>query len=175
MGFKLDPSLFSEETSITRADRSLCLIAEQFSQSRESFAEMASKYGNLIKFEQETRPGMKSNQVLDLDGNSERLVSGRAELPLHSDGNILKTNVGLVFLYADEIKNLKYQGGTTIVDFKKALEQMPPHLKKVLDEEQFETLGIEKGYYPEGVEPYWFQMETYNDRGWTKQFNIYLN
>lgn len=151
------------------------ILINDMNYTRESFAEMASKYGNLIKFAQEIRPGMKSNQVLDLDGNSEKLVSGRAELPLHSDGNILKTNVDLVFLYADDIKNLKYQGGTTIVDFKKALDEMPPHLKKVLDEEKFETLGIEKGYYPEGVEPYWYQMETFDDLGWAKKFNIYLN
>jgi (5R)-carbapenem-3-carboxylate synthase len=115
------------------------------------------------------------NQLLDLDGNKEKLISGRAELPFHSDGSIFQKKIDIIFLYASEIENLKFQGGTVIVDIRSALEEMPLHLKRILNEESFELLGIEKGYYPEGVEPFWYQLKTFTDYGWTLKYNIYSN
>ena len=143
---------------------------------REKLINIAKSYGSLNEYVQEKRKSLPQAhcQLLELDGNTEKIISGRGELPFHADGSLLKS-VDHIFLYASEIDHLKFQGGTIVVDNATVFEEMPLHLRRVLEEEKFETLGVENGYYAEDIQPDWFQVNAFTDLGWTRKYHVYSN
>jgi (5R)-carbapenem-3-carboxylate synthase len=94
---------------------------------------------------------------------------------LSKDGGLVQTRVDHVYLYAYEIENCKFQGATIVTDHMLALEEMPPHLKRVLEEETFEYQVYDRDYYAGGSPKDWFTVPVFKDLGWTKQFYCYFN
>lgn len=137
----------------------------------DSFRSFVHSYGDVVEYVNERQKvGFGYKDILKLEGDPEKVVTGRGELPLHADGGLLLTRVDVVFLYAKEIKNMHYQGATAICDHKLALKEMPVHLKRILEEEKFFTRVLEHGYYQDVSPKGWFHIPVFNpvEGGMTK-------
>jgi (5R)-carbapenem-3-carboxylate synthase len=143
--------------------------------SKEEFTSLYSGYGNVVKYVNKRRHvGFGYKDTLELGGEKEKVVTGRGQLPFHADGGLLLSAVDQVFLYAVKIQNMRYRGGTLMTDHVLAYQEMPLHLRDVLDNETFEVNVTERGYYsnvsPEG----WFKVPVFTDYGWVKKMLIYF-
>ena len=143
---------------------------------------LSSKYGVLAEYIDEKKKeafykgaycGHK--YILEVDGSEKKKVRGRGELPLHADGGLLRKPIDIIFLYAKEIANLKLLGGTGIVDHKLAIDEMPLHLRRVLEEEKFETVGLEEPYFSNVSKEDWLEIPVFTDLGWVRKMLIYVN
>ncbi|RNA01790.1 spore coat [Brachionus plicatilis] len=151
------------------------VLVKNLDYSDKKLVDMCKGFGQIVNHDQEKKVGYGYKDVFKLDGTKNKIVNGREILPLHADGGLVQTRVDHVFLYANEIENLKFQGATTVVDLKLALEEMPPHLKRVLDEETFESNVFDREYYSEASPKNWFKVPVFKDYGWTRQFYCYFN
>jgi (5R)-carbapenem-3-carboxylate synthase len=87
----------------------------------------------------------------------------------------LKKKIDLIFLYANEIEKMKFQGGTGIIDHKRAIQELPLHLRRVLEEERFETLGLEEPYYSNASSDDWLHIPVFQELGWVRKMSLYFN
>jgi (5R)-carbapenem-3-carboxylate synthase len=143
--------------------------------TKPEFGAMFAKYGTVVEYVNERKHvGYGYKDTLELDGDKKKVVTGRGQLPFHADGGLLLSQVDVVFLYAAKIQNMRYRGATLTTDHVLAYEEMPPHLRRVLDTETFEVRVTERGYYsnvsPEG----WFRIPVFTDLGWVRKMLLYF-
>lgn len=142
---------------------------------KKDFLKLYSAYGNIVAYVNEReKVGYGYRDTLELDGDKKKIVTGRGQLPYHADGGLLLSQVDLVFLYGASIKNMKYRGATLVTDHVLALEEMPGHLRDVLEHETFEVRVTERGYYVDVSPEGWFKVPVFTDLGWVKKMLIYF-
>lgn len=141
----------------------------------DKFRDIYSKYGKIVEYaDEKIQVGFGYRDTLKLEGEKGKIVTGRGQLPFHADGGLLLSQVDQVFLYAVEIKNMKFRGGTTVCDHALACQEMPDHLLKVLENENFEVRVLEHGYYVDVSPAGWFKVPVFTDLGWVRKMLIYF-
>ena len=99
------------------------------------------------------------------------MVTGRGPLPLHTDGLLVGERVDLIILYAAEFSDTPGSGETYVSDQLTAWDEMPEHLRTVLDEREFEYLVEERGFFPSVPED-WYTIPNTRDYGRVKSLNL---
>lgn len=167
--------------SLTPEDVKKLLMQQGFAVIRElkltadEFRDIYALYGKIVEYaDEKINVGFGYRDTLKLEGEKGKIVTGRGQLPLHADGGLLLSDVDQVFLYAAEIKNMKFRGATTICDHVLACHEMPLHLKRVLENETFEVRVLEKGYYVDVSPAGWFRVPVFTDLGWVRKMLIYF-
>lgn len=151
------------------------VIIKQMTINADEFRDLYSSYGKVVEYaDEKIDVGFGYRDTLKLEGEKNKIVTGRGQLPLHADGGLLLSQVDQVFLYAAEIKNMKFRGATTICDHVKACEALPSHLLRVLEEESFEVRVLEHGYYADVSPEGWFNVPVFTDLGWVRKMLIYF-
>jgi len=141
----------------------------------DQFRDIYSQYGKVVEYaDEKIKVGFGYRDTLKLEGDTNKIVTGRGQLPLHADGGLLLSQVDHVFLYAAEIQNMKFRGATTLCDHVLACQEMPPHLIKVLENETFEVRVLEHGYYADVSPAGWFKVPVFTDLGWVRKMLIYF-
>ena len=143
--------------------------------SETKLIDYCKQFGTLVNHDKTKNVGYGYQDIFKLNGVKNKVVNGRDRLSLHADGGLVQTRVDHVFLYAHEIANLKFQGATVFVDQRRAVEEMPLHLRRVLEEETFEYNVYDREYYSVGSPPSWFKVPVFQDLGWTRKFSCYFN
>ncbi|AJK50814.1 TauD/TfdA dioxygenase family protein [Burkholderia plantarii] len=139
------------------------------------FAELYRRYGHPVEYSgQRAKVGYGYGDMLELNGDRDKIVTGRGRLPFHTDGGILRSNVDQIFLYGAEIENLRFSGATLVTDHVAALRDMPRHLRAVLEHDTFEVRAAEAGYYSGASPEGWFKVDTFRDYGWVRALMIYF-
>ncbi|MDA0574072.1 TauD/TfdA dioxygenase family protein [Burkholderia gladioli] len=139
------------------------------------FSELYRRYGHPVEYSgHRANVGYGYGDMLELNGDRNKIVTGRGRLPFHTDGGILRSNVDQIFLYAAEIQNLRFSGATLVTDHVAALRDMPPHLRRVLEHDRFEVRAAEPGYYSGASPEGWFEIDTFRDYGWVRALMIYF-
>jgi (5R)-carbapenem-3-carboxylate synthase len=153
------------------------IIVKDIDLTRDKLLKITEQHGTLLEYLNEKKKVNYGNSkyIFDVDGSQNKRVRGRGELPIHADGGLLQTKVDQIFLYAHEIENMKFQGGTGIIDHKLAIDEMPIHLKRILEEEKFQTLGLEEPYYSNLTDDDWYDIPVFTDLGWCRKMLIYFN
>lgn len=168
-------SLTSRQIKMLIGTSGFLIIEDVDYHDEEKFMELTKSYGSVIEYTGDKEDvGFGYRDLLKLDGEKGKIVTGRGELSLHADGGLLNSKVDIVLFYAHKIKNLKFQGATTFCDHESAYRDMPLHIKKVLDNEVFEYLITDKKYYASGSPENWFSVPLYVDYGWCRKMLIYL-
>ncbi|MFF5897123.1 TauD/TfdA dioxygenase family protein [Streptomyces argenteolus] len=108
---------------------------------------------------------------LNASRDKDKVVTGRGALPLHTDGLLVGERVDLIILYAAEFSDVPGSGETYVSDQLTAGEEMPAHLRRVLDEHEIEYLVTERGYFPTVPED-WYTIPTTRDHGRVKSLNL---
>ncbi|NJK65213.1 MAG: TauD/TfdA family dioxygenase [Oscillatoriales cyanobacterium RU_3_3] len=146
--------------------------------SNQEYRNIYSQYGNIVKYIKHTdeskNVGYGYEDTLELGGEEKQVVTGRGQLPFHADGGLLLSIVDLVFLYAVHIRNMRFRGATLTTDHVLAYQEMPLHLRDVLDNETFEINVLERGYYSNVSPPSWFKLPVFTDLGWVRKMLIYF-
>ncbi|CAI1791854.1 TauD/TfdA dioxygenase family protein [Serratia plymuthica] len=151
------------------------LIVNELNIDADEFRDIYSKYGTIVEYSDEKIDvGFGYRDTLKLEGEKGKIVTGRGQLPFHADGGLLLSQVDQVFLYAVEIKNMKFRGSTTVCDHVLACNEMPDHLRKVLENETFEVRVLERGYYVDVSPEGWFKVPVFTDLGWVRKMLIYF-
>ncbi|MFJ5439772.1 TauD/TfdA dioxygenase family protein [Pectobacterium brasiliense] len=141
----------------------------------DTFRDIYSAYGTIVEYaDEKIGVGFGYRDTLKLEGEKGKIVTGRGQLPFHADGGLLLSQVDQVFLYAAEIKNVKFRGATTVCDHALACQEMPAHLLRVLEEETFEVRVLERGYYVDVSPDGWFKVPVFTDLGWVRKMLIYF-
>ncbi|RNA01787.1 spore coat [Brachionus plicatilis] len=159
-------------------DKGFCIIKGYQNIDRDKLIDICQNFGELEEYidEKKKHKYIGHKHIFEVDGSQEtNAVRGRGELPIHADGGLLKKQIDIIALYAAKMDGMKFQGGTGIIDFKLALEEMPLHLRRVLEEEKFETLGLEEPYYSNASSEDWLHIPVLTDLGWTKKCVLYFN
>jgi len=177
-GVKIDASHFRSLTAQQVKDlmkvHSFVYVSD-LSLDADEFRDIYSEYGDIVKYvDEKEKVGFGYRDTLKLEGEKGKVVTGRGQLPLHADGGLLLSQVDHVMLYSAEIKNLKYRGRTSICDHVLACKEMPPYLKRVLEEEEFQVRVLERGYYVDVSPVGWFTVPVFTDLGWVKKMLIYF-
>ncbi len=151
------------------------LLVSQLRLDANQFRDLYSQYGTIVEYaDEKIDVGFGYRDTLKLEGEKGKVVTGRGQLPLHADGGLLLSQVDQVFLYAAEIKNVKFRGATTVCDHALACREMPAHLLRVLENETFEVRVLERGYYAD-VSPHgWFKVPVFTDLGWVRKMLLYF-
>ncbi|MBD2797901.1 TauD/TfdA family dioxygenase [Xenorhabdus sp. 18] len=151
------------------------VIVNQLKIGANEFRDIYSKYGTIVEYaDEKIDVGFGYRDTLKLEGEKGKIVTGRGQLPFHADGGLLLSQVDQVFLYAVEIKNMKFRGATTICDHVLACKEMPDHLLKVLENETFEVRVLEYGYYVDVSPAGWFKVPVFTDLGWVRKMLVYF-
>ncbi|MBH2547972.1 TauD/TfdA family dioxygenase [Serratia marcescens] len=151
------------------------LIVNKINIDADEFRDIYSKYGTVVEYaDEKIQVGFGYRDTLKLEGEKGKIVTGRGQLPFHADGGLLLSRVDQVFLYAVEIKNMKFRGATTICDHVLACNEMPNHLRNVLENEKFEVRVLERGYYVDVSPEGWFEVPVFTDIGWVRKMLIYF-
>lgn len=100
-----------------------------------------------------------------------KVVTGRGPLPVHTDGLLVGERVDLIILYAAEFSDVPGSGETYVSDQLTAWDEMPGHLRRVLDEHELEYLVTERGYFPSVPED-WYTIPATRDHGRVKSLNL---
>lgn len=144
--------------------------------TEEEFRAFVSGLGDKVSYEEDDDSvGYGFTDILHLDGTREegKVITGRGGLPLHTDGVLLGTQVDLIVLYAAEARDLEADGATLVCDQISAWEELPDHLRAVLDRGYLEYVATERGYFtsvPEG----WFRIPSFRDYGRVTSLNLAL-
>ncbi|WP_448208537.1 TauD/TfdA dioxygenase family protein [Azospirillum sp. sgz302134] len=151
------------------------LLARGVTFTKAEFRDFYARFGTIIEYVNERKSvGYGYEDTLILDGEKGKIVTGRGQLPYHADGGLLLSQVDQVILYADRIRNMHYRGSTLVTDHVLAVQEMPNHLRDVLENETFEVRVTERGYYsnvsPEG----WFKVPVFTDLGWVRKMLLYF-
>ncbi len=151
------------------------VLVKNLSLDADRFRDIYSAFGTIVEYTDEKGGvGFGYRDTLKLEGEKNKIVTGRGQLPLHADGGLLLTQVDQVFLYAAQIRNMKFRGATTICDHVLACREMPGHLLRVLEEETFEVRVLERGYYVDVSPADWFRVPVFTDLGWVRKMLIYF-
>lgn len=151
------------------------LIVKHIHLDADQFRDLYSQYGTIVEYaDEKIDVGFGYRDTLKLEGEQDKIVTGRGQLPLHADGGLLLSQVDHVFLYAVEIKNMTFRGATMICDHVLACKEMPAHLMAVLENETFEVRVLEHGYYADVSPEGWFNVPVFTDLGWVKKMLIYF-
>lgn len=159
------------------------LVIKRMSFNTLAFRDMYTKFGTVVeRVEKHTDTEPECQDVMQLDGKNDRLLTGRTQLPLHADGGVLLSPVDQIFLYANEIENMKFSGATLICDQVLALREAPAHLVKVLKNETFQVRALDRGCNIDISIDGWFDVEqegwcnypVFTDLGWVEQMLIYF-
>jgi (5R)-carbapenem-3-carboxylate synthase len=108
---------------------------------------------------------------LDASRDKGKVVTGRGPLPLHTDGLLVGERVDLIVLYASEFSDAPGSGETCVSDQLTAWDEMPGHLRHVLDTHELEYLVTERGYFPTVPED-WYTIPSTRDYGRVKSLNL---
>ncbi|MEU4493560.1 TauD/TfdA family dioxygenase [Streptomyces sp. NPDC023998] len=100
-----------------------------------------------------------------------KVVTGRGPLPIHTDGLLVGERVDLIILYAADFSDAPGSGETYVSDQLTAWDEMPEHLRQVLDEHELEYLVTERGYFPNVPED-WYTIPATRDYGRVKSLNL---
>ncbi|MDR5833042.1 TauD/TfdA family dioxygenase [Caballeronia sp. LZ034LL] len=142
---------------------------------RQDFLNLYARYGNIVAYVNEReKVGYGYRDTLELDGDQRKIVTGRGQLPFHADGGLLLSQVDLVFLYGARIENMRFRGATLVTDHVLACEELPLHLRNVLEEETFEVRVTERGYYVDVSPEGWFKVPVFTDLGWVRKMLLYF-
>ncbi|BBU26765.1 hypothetical protein BTHE68_04990 [Burkholderia sp. THE68] len=142
---------------------------------KQDFLKLYSSYGNIVAYVNEReKVGYGYRDTLELDGDKKKIVTGRGQLPFHADGGLLLSQVDLVFLYGARIQNMKFRGATLVTDHVLAVDEMPAHLREVLEHETFEVRVTERGYYVDVSPDGWFKVPVFTDLGWVRKMLLYF-
>ncbi|WP_228454072.1 TauD/TfdA family dioxygenase [Streptomyces alkaliphilus] len=119
------------------------------------------------------RFGEGQADLLKLNASREegKIVTGRGPLPLHTDGLLVGSRVDLIILYAAEFSDAPGSGETYVSDQLTAWQEMPGHLRRVLDEYEIEYLVTERGYFPTVPED-WYAVPATRDYGRVRSLNL---
>lgn len=141
-----------------------------------SFRQFVESLGDKVSYaEDNAKVGYGFADILKLDGthDKEKVITGRGSLPLHTDGILLGTQVDLIILYAEDVKDIDEDGATVVCDQLAALKDMPESLHQPLLDGRLEYLAFERGYFtnvPEG----WYPISTFRDYGRVRSLNLAL-
>jgi alpha-ketoglutarate-dependent taurine dioxygenase len=143
--------------------------------TEEEFRRFVAGLGDKISYEAEKNIGYGFTDILHLDGTRDegKVITGRSGLPLHTDGVLLGTQVDLIVLYAAEVRGIDADGATLVTDQITAWEELPAHLRDVLDRGCLEYRATERGYFsnvPDG----WYRIPTFRDYGRVTSLNLAL-
>lgn len=127
-------------------------LVHKLSLSREEFAELVRCAGATA----EHLYGTGTAELLDLnaDPDPKKSVTGRAALPLHTDGLILENHPSFIILYCAQTDEEPGSGETEICDQKIAFQSMPERLK-VLFEDKWEYLACDVSHFPASIRGKW--------------------
>ncbi|XTZ37432.1 TauD/TfdA dioxygenase family protein [Salmonella enterica] len=151
------------------------VVVKNLHMDADIFRELYSSYGTVVEYaDEKIEVGFGYRDTLKLEGEKGKIVTGRGQLPFHADGGLLLSKVDQVFLYAAEIKNMKYRGATTVCDHVLACKELPSHLLRILEEETFEVRVLERGYYVNVSPQGWFEVPVFTDLGWVRKMLIYF-
>lgn len=168
-------SLTSYQVRMLAARRGFVLAKEVDFDDEEKFKKLIASYGSVVEYVKEKKNvGFGYKDILKLDGEEGKIVTGRGELALHADGGLLQTRVDIAFLYAVETRRMQFQGATTICDHELAYQEMPIHLKNILDQEVFEYNVVDRAYYVDASPASWFKVPVFVDYGWCNKMLIYF-
>ncbi|PCE22659.1 spore coat protein CotH [Paraburkholderia acidicola] len=143
--------------------------------SKQDFLKMYSQFGHIVAYVNDReKVGYGYRDTLELDGDKRKIVTGRGQLPFHADGGLLLSQVDIVFLYGASIKNMRFRGATLMTDHVLAIEEMPSHLRDVLEQETFEVRVTERGYYANVSPDGWFKVPVFTDLGWVRKMLVYF-
>ena len=177
-GFTREKSLFLDtnprEIKDLLMDKGFVIIKD-LSYNEDSFRPMVSQYGKaadyIISSNEKKAITSEQKDILKLNGEKGKVVTGRGGLPLHSDGALQQRPIDLGFLYAELIENIDDQGATNICDHKLPVEEMSSHLRRILEEEKFEYKYNERGVY-DGSTSEWSPLTVFTDLGWVRKMMI---
>lgn len=151
------------------------ILVKNLDLDADKFRGIYSKYGKIVEYaDEKIGVGFGYRDTLKLEGDRGKIVTGRGQLPFHADGGLLLSQVDQVFLYAAEIKNMKYRGATTVCDHVLACSDLPSHLLQILKKETFEVRVLEHGYYADVSPDGWFKVPVFTDLGWVNKMLIYF-
>lgn len=141
-----------------------------------SFRRFVDSLGDKVSYSDDNaKVGYGFSDILKLNGthDKEKVVTGRGSLPLHTDGILLGTQVDLIILYADDVKDIDEDGATVVCDQLAAWNDMPESLRQPLLDGRLEYKAFERGYFatvPEG----WYPISTFRDYGRVRSLNLAL-
>jgi len=151
------------------------IVVQHLDLSKTAFAELYRRYGYPVEYQgRRAKVGYGYGDMLELNGDKDKIVTGRGRLPFHTDGGILRSNVDQIFLYAAEIENMRFRGATLVTDHVAAMRDMPRHLRDVLENDTFEVRAVEQGYYSGASPEGWFKVDTFKELGWVRSLMIYF-
>lgn len=140
------------------------------------FRKFVEGLGKKISYEEDSaNVGYGFEDILHLNGSyeTEKVITGRGGLPLHTDGVLLGTQVDFIILFAAEVENLTNNGATLVCDQISAWNEMPFELRDVLSRGKLEYRATERGYFT-NVPDDWYEISTFRDYGRVKSLNIAL-
>lgn len=178
LGITLEPDVFLSLIPQTVRDILKVkgfIVVRGLELTKSKFSDLYRSYGHPVEYRgRRANVGYGYGDMLELNGDKEKIVTGRGRLPFHTDGGILRSNVDQIFLYGAQIENLRFLGATLITDHVAALRDMPRHLLDVLENETFEVCATEPGYYSGASPEGWFKVDTFKDFGWVRSLMIYF-
>mgnify|MGYP001547154607 CR=1 FL=1 len=151
------------------------IVVRDLQLTKPEFAELYRRYGHPVEYRgRRANVGYGYGDMLELNGDKQKIVTGRGRLPFHTDGGILRSNVDQIFLYGAQIEHLRFHGATLVTDHVAAVREMPRHLLEVLEHDTFEVRAAEPGYYSGASPEGWFKVDTFKDLGWVRALMIYF-
>lgn len=146
-----------------------CALVRGLDLDEEDFKLLVHSLGDTV----DHRFGEGGADLLKLNASREegKVVTGRGPLPIHTDGLMVGERVDLIILYAAEFSDAPGSGETYVSDQLTAWQEMPDHLRRVLDEREIEYLITERGYFPTVPEG-WYPIPTTRDYGRVKSLNL---
>lgn len=146
-----------------------CALVRGVELDEDSFKLLVRSLGDTVdhKFGEGQADLLKLNASRD-EG---KVVTGRGPLPIHTDGLLVGERVDLIILYAAEFSDIPGSGETYVSDQLTAWDEMPEHLRRVLDEHEIEYLVRERGYFPTVPEG-WYTIPTTRDYGRVRSLNL---
>lgn len=140
------------------------------------FRRLVEDLGEKVAYEADSADvGYGFKDILHLSGSREadKVITGRSELPLHTDGVLLGTQVDFIILFAAKVGSLSSNGATLVCDQISAWHEMPSNLRDVLNQGKLEYRATERGYFTT-VPNDWYEISTFRDYGRIKSLNIAL-
>jgi alpha-ketoglutarate-dependent taurine dioxygenase len=120
-------------------------LARGLDLTRESFVALVKAAGSTA----EHRFGTGSSELLELvaDPDPDKIVTGRAELPMHTDGAIVGTHPSFIILYCKATQQQPGMGETVICQQQSLLDALPEHLRRLFNG-KWEYLTFDASHFP---------------------------
>ncbi len=156
---------------VAAAEESGVALIRGLDLSRDAFKSTARAAGSLA----EHRFGSGSSELLDLaaDPDPEKVVTGRAMLPLHADGALVGTRPGIILLYANEYEEQPGFGRTVICDQFSALADLPPQFRSTVLGADWEYWVEDTSHFPT-IAHQWVKVPPIVEEDKRKALNVAL-